>query len=323
MAPSNDHERRVTGRQAQQLDSRPDRWVAALAAEAWSVLSVHELHACGLSDNQIAARVAGGRLHPWYRGVYVIGHANPPLEGRWLAAVKACGPAAVLSHYAAAALWRLVDWDGRYPAVTVRGSGTRVHHGIRVHRSSLASADITRHRGIPVTSPLRTLLDLAAIVPARTLRRAVRQALALRLVHHGALVAAVTSAGRRRGIRALRAILADGPAPTRSALEDVVLDLILRTGLRMPDINVALTLDGRRVIPDFRWPALRLVVEADGAAWHDDPLARADDAERQALLEEHGERVLRVSWRQAVGSPAQTLARIAAAASAAPARSRA
>ena len=52
-------------------------------------------------------------------------------------------------------------------------------------------------------------------------------------------------------------------------------------------------------------------VEADGAAWHDDPLARADDAERQAMLEAHGERVLRVTWSQAIGQPTQTLARIA------------
>ncbi len=65
------------------------------------------------------------------------------------------------------------------------------------------------------------------------------------------------------------------------------------------------------MIPDFRWPDRQLVVEADGAAWHDDPLAREDDAERQALLEAHGERVLRVTWSQAVGRPAQTLARIA------------
>ena len=67
------------------------------------------------------------------------------------------------------------------------------------------------------------------------------------------------------------------------------------------------------MIPDFRWPDRRLVVEADGAAWHDDPLAREDDAERQAILEAHGERVVRVTWRQAVVRPAQTLARIRAA----------
>jgi very-short-patch-repair endonuclease len=67
------------------------------------------------------------------------------------------------------------------------------------------------------------------------------------------------------------------------------------------------------VIPDFRWPAQRLVVEADGAAWHDHRFAREDDAERQALLERHGERVLRVTWSQAVARPHETVARLRAA----------
>jgi very-short-patch-repair endonuclease len=66
-------------------------------------------------------------------------------------------------------------------------------------------------------------------------------------------------------------------------------------------------------VPDFRWSAQRLVVEADGAAWHDHRLAREADAERQAILEAHGERVLRVTWEQAVAQPAQTLSRLRAA----------
>ena len=56
-----------------------------------------------------------GRLHQFHRGVYAVGHPNLPLEGRLLAAVKACGPAAVLSHYSAAALWGFIDWDDRFP----------------------------------------------------------------------------------------------------------------------------------------------------------------------------------------------------------------
>jgi len=92
-----------------------------------------------------------------------------------------------------------------------------------------------------------------------------------------------------------------------------VLDLMLDGGLEHPDVNVPLMLGGRRVIPDFRWPRERLVVEADGAAWHDNKVAREDDAERQALLEASGERVVRVTWQQAVERPAETLARFRAA----------
>ena len=68
---------------------------------------------------------------------------------------------------------------------------------------------------------------------------------------------------------------------------------------------------GRRIVPDLRWPEQRLVVEADGRIWHDNPIARADDAERQAVLEASGERVLRVTWHQALGGRARTVARIA------------
>jgi very-short-patch-repair endonuclease len=132
--------------------------------------------------------------------------------------------------------------------------------GAAVHRTSqLAPPDVTRQDGIPLTSPARTLLDLASLLDERPLRRAVRQAQSLQRV------------------------------------------------------NAALILDGRRVVPDFRWPEQRLVIEADGAAWHDSELAREDDADRQALLEAHGERVLRVTWDQAIARPRQTLSRIRAA----------
>ena len=117
----------------------------------------------------------------------------------------------------------------------------------------------------------------------------------------------------RRGTANLRRILATGYTPTRSELEDAVLDLIVRGGLVVPDVNRPLTIDGRLVIPDFRWPEQRLVIEADGAEWHDFRVAREDDAERQAILEAHGERVVRVTWDQAVRRQKQTLARLEAA----------
>jgi len=105
-----------------------------------------------------------------------------------------------------------------------------------------------------------------------------------------------------RGSRVMREILARG-LPTRSELEDVMLGLILAGGFAMPDVNRPLFLAGRKVVPDFRWPEQRLVLEADGARWHGDALARADDSERQALLEAHGETVVRAGWEQATLRP--------------------
>jgi Protein of unknown function (DUF559) len=288
--------------------------MAARAGGQWSVLSLEELHACGLSRNAVAVRVARGSLHPLHRGVYAVGHRNVPLEGRFLGAVKACGADAVLSHFSAAALLGLVRWDGRYPEVTVVRAGTRVHQGIRVHRSqTLGAPDVARYQGIPIISPARTLVDLAGALDYRRLRRAVRQAQSLRLLGLRDLTETLARLGPRRGSRNLRMILATGPAPTRSELEDTVLDLLLGGGLEHPDVNAPLVVAGRRVVPDFRWPRQKLVVEADGAAWHNDRLSREDDAERQALLEAHVERVLRVTWEQAITRPRQTLVRVRAA----------
>lgn len=307
-------ERRLTRPQAERVDVRPDVRVAELAAASWGVLSVEDLHGAGLSDDGIRVRVCNGRLHPVHRGVYAVGHSNLPLEGLLLAAVKACGGTAVLSHYAAGAVWGLVEWDGRDPEVTVTSSGTRIHPGIRVHRTGvLEPVDVGCRSGIPITTPSRTLVDLASVLGYRALRRAVREAQATRLARIGRIHEALTRLGPRRGTRNLRRIISSGPAPTRSELEDVVLDLILRAGFAHPDVNLPLVLDGRRVVPDFRWPAQRLIVEADGAAWHDHPLAREDDAERQALLEAHGNRVLRVTWGQAVRDPTGVRARLEAA----------
>lgn len=275
------------------------------------MLSLDELRECGLSDQAVGVRVRNGRLHKLHRAVYAVGHRNPPLEGRLLAAVKACRPRGVLSHYSAAALWGFVAWDDRRPEVTVAGAGTRVHRGLRVHRTkSLPRRDVTRRRGIPVTTPARTLFDLASILDYRSLRRAVRQAQALRRVNVRQLTEVLARLRPRRGAGKLARVVATGAAPTRSELEDVVLDLILDGGLAHPEVNVPIWLDGRCLVPDFRWPRERLIVEADGAAWHDHRLAREDDAERQALLEAHGERIVRVTWPQAVGQPAQTLSRL-------------
>ena len=297
---------------------RPDVRVADLAAGQWGVLSLEELRGCGLSRAAVGVRVRNGRLHRRYVGVYAVGHTALSLEGRFLAAVKACGPGTVLSHFAAAGHLGLVRWDDRWPdrwpEVTVTSAGTRRQEGLRVHRTqTLDPPDVTRHRGIPVTSPARTLLDLAAVLPYRPLRRAVREAQALKLVSLNQLTDVLTRLGPRRGTRNFAQILSTGAQPTRTELEDAVLDLLLAGGLEPPDVNVPIIIAGRLIVPDFRWPRQHLIVEADGAAWHDHRLAREDDAERQALLEAHGERVMRVTWQQAVARRPQTLARIRAA----------
>jgi elongation factor P len=255
--------------------------------------------------------VRNGALHRRHRGVYHVGHDNPSVDACFLAAVKAVGRTAKLSHFAATAAWGYLEWDFRSVEVTILDTTPRARRGIRVHRTRrLDACDEAVLRGIPVTSPARTLVDLAGEVSERLLKQALRRAQALHDVQIRDILAALDRAGRRRGATRLRRLLAADPAPTRTVLEDVVLDLILAGGLEPPDVNQPLHVDGRRLVPDFRWPAHRAIVEADGGPWHDRELARRNDAERQAMLEAYGERVVRVTWEQAITRPAQTLARI-------------
>jgi very-short-patch-repair endonuclease len=299
---------RFTGHHPRQTDAR----VALAASEAHGVLCLDELLACGLTEDEIRGRVARGQLHRIHRGVYAVGHPGLTREGRWLAAVKACGGGAVLSHQSAAMLYGFVRWEERLADVT--SPKVRSVEGIRTHRTRRTDLrDVRRHHGIPVSSPERVLLELAALWGDAPLRRAMSRAQSLHLANLRTLAAILDRTGSRPGRARYARVLATGPPPTRSELEDRLHDLVLAGGFAAPDVNVPLRIGARTVIPDLRWPAQRLVVEADGALWHDTPQARAGDAERQALLEAHGERVLRVTWAQATRHAAQTLARVSAA----------
>ena len=302
---------RVWTLQASQVDTPPDVRLAVHAAEQYGVVSASQLLELGLPRTAIQVRVRNGRLHLVHRGVYAVGHAALSLDGRFMAATLACGPSSALGYRAGAAHWEFMAWDDtRLVEVVVAGSAGRSRPGLRIHRTrALDPRDVIRHRGIWVTTPARTLLDLADVLTDKGLRRAVRQAQVLRLTNVRLIADVLTRADGRRGARRLAALIADGPAPTRSELEDLVLGVILRAGLRRPQINARLG----SFYPDLRWPEQRLTVECDGAVWHDGKLAREDDAERQARLEADGERVVRVTWQQALKHPEQTVARLRAA----------
>ena len=230
------------------------------------MLSTEELRACGLSRSAITTRRRRAQLHRLYTGVWAVGHPSPPYEGRMLAAVKACGPAAVLSHWSAAELWGFVEEQERRPQVTVVGRSTRVVPGLVVHRTScLDPRDRARHRGVPTTGAARTLLDLAGVADTEVVRRAVRTAQGKGRVHVRQLIEVVERLGPRRGSRKLASLIATGPAPTRSVLEDIVLELLLEARFAHPDVNKPLVIAGRRIVPDFRWPEQRLILEVDGA----------------------------------------------------------
>jgi very-short-patch-repair endonuclease len=277
-----------------------------LAEAQHGVVSRAQLLALGLSKGAIDSRVRRGALRRLHLGVYALGHAALRAEGRWLAAVLACGEGATLSHTSAARLWRLSSVPAD-PAVHVTiGRGHRERPGIRAHRSPTTRADVTVERGVPVTTPARTLVDLADVVPYETLRA---------IADHGvrldarAVRRAQARAPNRRGRGALARLLGDDGAElrTRSALERRLRRLARDSGLPAPRVNHRV--EGRE--RDFAWPGARLVVEVDGHAFHAARGAREADHDRDAELVLAGWRVLRLTHAQVFGEPAAVSARLA------------
>jgi very-short-patch-repair endonuclease len=142
--------------------ANPDLVIAQIAARQHGVVSLTQLDWAGLSHAAIRRRVQAGRLHRLFRGVYAVGHTELSREGRWLAAVLACGKGAVLSHESAAHLWNLSPRSPSVSHVTVPSrNGRRKREGIRLHyRIDLGPREVTSRRNIPVTTPERTKRDM-------------------------------------------------------------------------------------------------------------------------------------------------------------------
>jgi very-short-patch-repair endonuclease len=169
---------------------------------------------------------------------------------------------------------------------------------------ALTDHEVCVRDGLLVPVPARTLHDLAATAPCE-LARAVDEALLRRLVGPADLV----PRPGRRGAGALRAVLAAGVAPTRSAAERRLLALVERAALPRPQTNVRLA--GHEV--DALWRAQRLVVEVDGHAFHGSRAAFERDRRSDADLLAAGHRVLRMTGRQLEHEPERIAARLGAA----------
>jgi hypothetical protein len=211
-----------------------------------------------------------------------------------MAAVLACGDAAVITHRSAARLLELRQTGQRRIDVTVPVS-CHSRPGIRLHRSELPREDVTRRDSIPVTTVSRTLVDLSAILKLNQLLRVVEQADRMGVLDLLA-IERILARGRRPGGAKLKAILSEyrGVPATRSQLERDFLRLIETAGLPQPLVNSKVA--GLEV--DFFWPASRLIVELDGRAYHSSPRAFEEDRRRDARLQRAGYRVLRITFRR-------------------------
>lgn len=227
-----------------------------------------------------------------------------------MAAVLTSGPGAVLSHDTAAALWGIGREQGGRREVSVRSSSPRRLAGVCVHRRpGLSEADITLHKGIPVTTPVKTLIDQATHLPPRKLERAVNEADRLDLVDPPTLREALESHRGEPGVKRLRTLLDRRTFRlTRSKLERLFLPLAAAAGLPVPLTRQ--WVNGFEV--DFYWPDLRFLVETDGLRYHRTPAQQARDRLRDQAHTASGLRHLRFTHEQVRYEPEHVLATLRA-----------
>lgn len=265
-----------------------DAAVAAVAGAQHGVVTVAQLMSAGLTRNGVLRRTRAGRLHRIHRGVYAVGHTALGDEGRWMAGVLATGARAILGHRSSAELWRMLAPAGGPVHVVIPWTGGRTKRpGLVIHyTTSLPEGDVTTRLGIPVTTPSRTLADLARTASRTDQARALRNAEFLGYP--------ISLPGDRR------------PERTRTELERRFLALCRRHRIPLPEVNVVVA--GIEV--DFLWPERRLIVEVDGWQAHRGRWSFEADRRRDVDLRLAGYEVVRFTYRAIFDEPAWVIERL-------------
>jgi very-short-patch-repair endonuclease len=288
-----------------------DSLILTLAAKQHGVVAREQLWQAGVPSHRIDNRVKGGWLEPVHAGIYRVA-ALATSRHLEMAAVLACGPNAALSHESAGVLHEMLPTPVATSPVHVsttrdvrlRNASMRTYRVVDLRPNELTQLD-----GLPLTTPGRTLLDLAGSLSPRELERALARSYRLGLLEREQIQVHLALHPRRRGSPRLRALLdsAADPAHTRSEAEERFLTLVRKAELPAPEMNVIIC--GFEV--DALWRMERLVVEIDGFAYHSSSTAFERDRYRDGVLTAAGLRVMRVTWRQLTRVPEALLARLA------------
>lgn len=258
-----------------------------------------------MGPKAIDSRIQRGRLHEYLRGVYVVGARRISRRGRWMAAVLAAGEGALLSHRSAGRLWRLIPPAAERMDVTCPPGRVIRRKGIVSHEAGVADDERTVVDGIPVTSPFRTIFDLAAVLDLRALERVLHEAEVRGLRDRVSLPMLLERYPGRRGTRRLREVLrAKRPVGiTRNEFEEAFVALVDAHGLPRPRMNADLALRGRFFEIDALWEAQRVALELDSRAVHATPRNFESDRQRDRILIAEGWRTMRITWRQLQDEP--------------------
>ena len=287
-----------------QYEARTSRIrVAALASRQCGRVSRAQLHAMCVPRSTIDRWIATGYLIRVLRGVYAVGHSASDERARLFSLILFAGPSAMLSHGTSA---HRRGWL-RYPVAathisTPRRIRTRLP-GVVVH----CSRDLGRElvNGVPCTTVVQTLLDLAATEPPKLAMRALAQLDYERKLRPAAIRDAC-GRGKPGSAALLRALGTYIPAMarTRSDLEDDFLLLCQEFGVPIPEVNAFV----HGIEVDCHWPRLGLVVELDGEGNHGTAAQRNRDQRNALKLRAHGLTVIRYSYDQVTYGPASVAA---------------
>lgn len=285
-----------------------------LARRQHGVVGREQLLRLGMGRRAIVRRLEQGRLHELYRGVYVVGVRRISRRGRWMAAVLACGEEALLSHRSAGRLWGVLVPASEWVDVTRPDRRIR-RDGIVSHRAMVPGDERAVIDGIPVTSPFRTIFDLATVLHLRELERALHEAEVQGLTDRVSLPMLLERYPGRRGARNLRAVLgSDAPVGiTRNDFEEAFLALIDAYGLLRPRMNADLAVRGRFFEIDALWERERVAVELDSRGVHGTKKKFETDRQRDRILVAEGWRTMRITWRQLQEEPVAIAADLEAA----------
>jgi len=289
------------------------RLALELSSSRHGVVSRHQLMAHGTPARTIAGAISRSHLFPVFPGVYLVGRPDLTRNGLLTAALMAAGEGAVLGMRAAATVWGFLDQPnpvdvlrsrgGRNQRACLRVEGERSWPCLVIHQPrDLPPSELTVSNGLALTTPARTLLDIAAILPARKFSRAFLEADRLQLLDDQALAQCAERTQGRKGGGLFKAMVqrrVPNIGEARSLLEAIILDLVDRQLILAPQVNR--TTNAYR--PDFRWSKQGVLVEADGYEFHRGREAFENDVLRANRLRAEGWTVLRFTWRMVTERP--------------------
>jgi hypothetical protein len=285
--------------------------IDVLARAQYGLVTRAQLAAAGLDRGRIDRALRRHQLVIVHRGVFRVAGAPLIPELHLLAACLAGGPTALASHAAAAWQWDCAAVGGLVPEITVENPRQSIA-GVTAHRR-LASAldgphDHLIRRGIPVTSPLRTVVELGAVAPPAVVSEVLDDLVGRKLVTISGVQSTLARLGGRgrRGAGTLRAVLDGrglGPTDHDGALEPMFAELCRRNGLPIPTPQFTIRLGGRTRRLDFAYVPARIAIEVDGYERHSRFDVFNDDRLRGNELELDGWLVLRFTWHQLVHRP--------------------